>query len=371
MMTAKKLKTTVATPPLRSIYFYPTESCNLRCIHCWVKPDHAVDARSYDLLNRNNIGVATMEKVVAQALDLGLVNIKLTGGEPFVSPEIFDFMDCFSKFDLSLTIETNGTLLTEEKIEKLKNYNIRLLSTSLDGSCAKIHERIRGVPGSFGKTVKAIAGLVKHGIFPQVIFCLQALNAHDLEATIKLADNLGVNSFEINPLALSGDINSADNGCRALTLEQLLAVGKQVEKIFPEKFPDIHVNLYLPPALKGIRSLAATNLSTCAIFSICGILANGDVSLCGIGRTRKHLVAGNVKQQSLADIWQNAEIFQLLRKKIPGDLEGVCGRCLFRFHCLGFCRADVLAKERPITAPLSMCQQAFEKGLFPETRILD
>ncbi len=369
-MADKHFKTTVDCPPLRSIYFYPTESCNLRCIHCWVKPDHAADTKAYERFNRNNITVPQMEEVIKQALELGLVNIKLTGGEPFVCPEIFNFLDCFSKYDVSLTIETNGTLLTAEKIKRLKNYNIRMLSTSLDGSSAKAHERIRGVPGSFNKTVKAVTGLIKHGIFPQVIFCLQTLNAPDLEATIQLARDLGVKSFEINPLALGGNATAADNDCQALTLKQLLDLGKRVEKKFPKQYPGMHVNLYIPPALKGIQSLSRSGLSTCSIFSICGILSNGDVSLCGIGRTQKHLVAGNIKKQSIKEIWQNAEIFRLLREKIPGNLEGVCGRCLFRFHCLGFCRADVLAEDRPLTAPLSLCREAFEKGLFPKTRLL-
>ncbi|MCP3951973.1 MAG: radical SAM protein [Desulfobacterales bacterium] len=370
-MTDRHTHTPVPCPPLRSIYFYPTQSCNLRCIHCWIKPEHVADSRAYHQVNRDNISVNLMETVVAQAVDLGLVNIKLTGGEPFVCPEIFDYLDCFSKYGLSFTIETNATLLTTAKIKKLKAYNIRLLSTSLDGSGPRVHDRIRGVPGSFERTATAITALVQHQIFPQVIFCLQRANAHDLEATIQVARKLGIKSFEINPLALSGNLVASDSDCQALALEQLLDLNRRVETIFPEKFPDIRVNLYIPPALKGIRSLATTNLKACAIFNICGILANGDVSLCGIASTRKELVAGNVKTQSLKEIWEKAEIFQRIRKKIPGGLEGVCSRCLFRHHCLGFCRADVLAEGRPVTAALSMCQEAFEKGLFPETRILD
>lgn len=357
-------------PPLRSIYFYPTESCNLRCSHCWVKPDHAGDMSTCRSLNRDNISVAQMESVVGQAIGLGLVNIKLTGGEPFVCPELFDFLDCFSKFDISVTIETNATLLTRSKIERLKNYNIRMLSTSLDGSGPDVHDQIRGIRGSFDRTVQAIKDLVDQKIFPQVIFCLQQTNAHDLEKTIQLAHTLGVKSFEINPLAMVAMENDQDT-CRPLPLEQLLDLGHQVEKDFPRRFPGLHVNLYIPPALKGIRALAAANLNTCAIFTICGILANGDVSLCGVGRNRRELVAGNVMQQGLSDIWQNAAIFKQIRWEIPGALAGICGSCLFKHHCLGFCRADVLSEDRPMVAPFSMCQEAYEKGLFPGTRILE
>jgi len=370
-MTNQHTQANGPSPPLRSIYFYPTQSCNLRCIHCWVKPEHVTDKGAYKRANRDNISVDLMASVVEQALDLGLVNIKLTGGEPFVCPEIFDYLDCFSRYGISFIIETNATLLTTDKIKRLANYKVRLLSTSLDGSSARVHDRIRGVAGSFDRTCKAIEGLVTHGLFPQVIFCLQQANVHDLEATIQLAQNLGIKSFEINPLALAGSRPAADSRCRALSLAQLLALNQRVENVFPAKFPHLQVNFYIPPALKGIRTIAAYNLNTCALFSICGILANGDVSLCGIASTRKELVAGNVRDRSLKEIWENADIFQTIREKIPGRLEGICGRCLFRHHCLGFCRADVLAEDRPITAALTMCQEAFEKGLFPETRILD
>lgn len=370
-MTNINLKNTDTIPGLRSIYFYPTESCNLRCIHCWLRPEHAADKQDYARLNRHNITVSQMETVVKEALGLGLKSVKLTGGEPFVCPEIFDFMDCFSKFDLNLTIETNATLLTTSKIKKLKNYNIRQLSTSLDGSCAKTHDRIRGIPGSFDKTVRAIAGLIENGISPQVIFCLQVLNVQDLEATIQVARDLAVKSFEINPLLLFDSRTTDDSDCKALGLEALLDIGRRVEKIFPRKFPGIHVNLYLPPALKGARTLGGSGLNTCAVFNICGILSNGDVSLCGVGHARSQLVAGNVKHTGIGELWRNGRIFKELRAKIPGELEGVCSRCLFRFHCLGFCRADVLASNNSMTAPLAMCREAFEMGLFPETRILD
>jgi hypothetical protein len=52
-------------------------------------------------------------------------------------------------------------------------------------------------------------------------------------------------------------------------------------------------------------------------------------------------------------------------------MEGICGKCLFKLHCLGFCRADVLAANRPLTDPYSLCGEVFEKGLFPKSRILN
>ncbi len=103
--------------PLRSIYFYPTESCNLRCIHCWLQTSFATNENSYQMQNQKNVSAKVMEQVVKDALPLGLSYIKFTGGEPFLDPDIFEYLDTFSKYDLMFGFETNGTLLTKKMVK--------------------------------------------------------------------------------------------------------------------------------------------------------------------------------------------------------------------------------------------------------------
>ena len=355
--------------PLRSIYFYPTESCNLKCIHCWINPVHASDDQTFETQNRDNISVNTMDRVVRDAVPLGLNHIKLTGGEPFLHPHLFGFLECFSRNGLSLSFETNGTLLTKPIVNRLKEYKLRQISISLDGSTPEVHERIRGAKGCFDEAIKGIRLLIEEGIYPQVIFCLQKINASDLENTIRLVQKIGVRSFEINPLAVLGESKASTKGCEGLPIEELLSLGKAVERRFPEQYPDMHIDLYLPPALKGIKELSMNTLCTCRIHSICGILSNGDVSICGIGRRKKNLIMGNVKETGIARIWEEGEIFKEIREKVPLQMEGVCGKCLFRSHCLGFCRADVLYNKQSVLAPYRVCEEAFQKTIFPESRL--
>ena len=359
--------------PLRSIYFYPTESCNLRCIHCWVNPGYAPDETTYQSQNSTNVPVDTMADVIRQARPLGLQHIKITGGEPLLSPLFFDYLDCFSKFDLDLSLETNATLLDDRAARKLRGYRFRHISTSLDGSSPEVHERIRRVRGSFDRVLKGIRSLMANGFTPQVIFCLQQANAHDLEDSIRLALDLRIKSFEINPLIEFKGQNSGSNqnACRGLDLEQLVDLEHRIEKDFSQQFPEIKINLYLPPALKSMHVLSTRNQCSCRIFNICGILSNGDVSVCGIGRRRKSLVMGNVAREPIERIWQKGTLFQEIRQSVPDKLKGICGRCLFRYHCLGFCRADTLFSGQSVLEPNEFCQEAFDRGLFPKTRVLD
>lgn len=357
--------------PLTSIYFYPTESCNLKCMHCWIHPEFTPNRNSYQRQNRENVSVETMERVVQDALPLGLSHIKFTGGEPFLNPELFSFLDSFSRYGLSFTIETNGTLLTKSIVQRLKEYNIRLLSLSLDGSIPKTHDKIRGVKGSLEKAVHAIQLLIESEINPQIIFCLQKSNAADLEETIRLAYKLKVKSFEINPLALLEENYSKKKGCEGLPIEELLLLEKKIEKEFPKRYPGMHIDLYIPPALKGMKELSLNKLSTCNVLNICGILSNGDVSMCGVGRRKRAMVVGNVKVNSVAQIWKGGTLFREIREKVPSQLKGICGSCLFKYHCLGFCRADVLFNGQSLLDPNNFCEETFQKGLFPKSRVLD
>jgi len=301
---------------------------------------------------------------------LGLSHIKVTGGEPFLAPNLFEYLDMFSRNKLSLGIETNATLLTEDIVRRLKKCHLKNISVSLDGGSAVVHEKVRSIRGCFEKAVTGIQYLIEHAIYPQVIFCLQRINAHDLENTIELADRLGVRSFEINPLSLAPRV-SKPTICESLATEEILELEKKVESEYAARFPHMHIDLYLPPALKGMKELSKYRLCTCKILNICGILSNGDVSICGIGRRNEALMMGNVKDKSIAQIWRQGALFKEIREKIPFEMEGICGKCLFKFHCLGFCRADVLATNRPLTDPYGLCGEVFQKGLFPKSRILN
>lgn len=356
--------------PLRSIYFYPTESCNLRCIHCWVRPAYTADNSVYQRQNQKNVSVEVMARVVQDSLALGLNHIKVTGGEPFLNPNLFEYLEVFSRNKLSLAIETNATLLTEDIVRRLKRCHLKYISVSLDGSTAVVHERVRAVRGCFEKAVTGIQYLIEYGIYPQVIFCLQKINVHDLENTIELADRLGVRSFEINPLSFMHK-TSKPKVSESLAIEEVLELERKVESEYVSRFPHMHIDLYLPPALKGMEELSKHRLCTCKILNICGILSNGDVSICGIGRRNEALVMGNVRYKSIAHIWRQGVLFKEIREKIPFEMEGICGKCLFKLHCLGFCRADVLAANRPLTDPYGLCEEVFEKGLFPKSRILN
>ena len=64
-------------------------------------------------------------------------------------------------------------------------------------------------------------------------------------------------------------------------------------------------------------------------------------------------------------------VFKEIRRKIPFQMNGICGKCLFKYQCLGFCRAAVLFNDQSLVEPYEICDEVFQKGIFPKSRILN
>ena len=90
-------------------------------------------------------------KQIAESMDASKILINVTGGEPLVRQDLCEVMEYASKelgFHWGMT--TNGILLNEKNIEKLKNANMESISVSIDG-LQETHDEFRGVPGSYEK----------------------------------------------------------------------------------------------------------------------------------------------------------------------------------------------------------------------------
>ena len=181
-------------PSLNTMYFYLTSYCNLNCIHCWLSPAYINKDKA-----PTEAPFETLKDIIDQALPLGLRSIKVTGGEPFLSKNIFKLISYAAKKKLGVIIETNGTLINDSKARFLKENNVKVVSISLDGPNKKIHEALRGA-NSFEKAVAGIKLLKEYGINLQVIMSIYKNNIKYVEDTINIAESSGADSFKINPV---------------------------------------------------------------------------------------------------------------------------------------------------------------------------
>ncbi len=348
---------------LSSLYLYLTGTCNLHCSHCWIAP---VFSNGGD----QGIPYEPLKNTILETVDLGLSSVKLTGGEPLLYPRFKELVLFLSKHDLSITIETNGMLLDDELALFLNDNNVSQISISLDSSDNKIHDSIRGRKGAFEKAVAAIKAAANRDYHCQVIMALQKKNAADLQNVITLCHELNAGSLKVNHLIPSGRAENIFSEKNNLELDELVEIyhslGNEIQ--VPE---ELDVIFDLPPGFKPVEELKKGSLVECGILNILGILGSGDYSICGVGQVEESLRLGNIEKDSITHVWENNKTLIDLRDSLATRLTGVCGKCIFRFQCLGGCRANAYSVSGDLFAPYFLCSQLYEAGKFPLSRLTD
>ena len=345
---------------LSSLYIYQTDSCNLRCSHCWISP-------KFSQSKQNDLPLDSLKRTVTEAKPLGLQSVKITGGEPLLYSELPSFLSFLDAEGLTVYIETNGTLMDRDIINHFKSSNVKQVSVSVDAASEKIHDEIRGVKGSLNRTLEGLRLLSKAGVSSQIIMTLQQKNRNEIPGVIRLSNELGAGSLKINHLIPTGRGKKAFARGDNLGLEELIGLCRLVKEKYPRR-ENLEIIFDLPLAFRSIDAIKRGGTRDCRILNILGILANGDFSICGIGQTIPELRMGNIHHDSVSSVWNKHPILKELRQSLPSKLEGICQDCIFKFQCLGACRANAYALSGGFYTPYFLCQKLFDAGQFPSSR---
>jgi radical SAM protein with 4Fe4S-binding SPASM domain len=126
--------------------FELTLHCNLSCCHCYVTPNSSKEELSYEEIC----------SILDQLAEIGCFHLNLTGGEIFTRSDIFKILEYAKKKGFYLILLTNGTLITPEVTDCLKDLNINQVDISLYGMTEKTYESITQVSGSFQRCLQGI-----------------------------------------------------------------------------------------------------------------------------------------------------------------------------------------------------------------------
>lgn len=352
---------------LRSIYFYLTEGCNLRCRHCWISPKYQNENQACAALDFDLFG-----SIIAQARCLGLRAAKLTGGEPLIHPRIHDIIELIRTENLRLIVETNGILCTPNLSREMAACKSPFVSVSLDGSDAETHEWMRGVSGCFEKALEGIRNLTGAGLKPQIIMSVIRRNKNQIEQVVRMTESLGCGSIKLNIVQPTARGEQMHDQGETLTIEELIELGQWVERDLAPT-TSLRLSHSHPLAFRPLGRMFGDNgcgCNTCGILSIIGVLADGSYALCGIGEMIPELVYGHAAKDRLEDVWKNSPVLKELRKGLPNRLEGICAHCALKGVCLGHCVAQNYYSTGTLWSAYWYCDQAHSKGLFPDGRLL-
>lgn len=362
-MTNPKLELPEGVPALNTFYVYLTGGCNLACQHCYLAPTYHANGGTGGHLDYNLFVLA-----IEEGLPLGLGGVKLTGGEPLLHPDFIRIVDFLKDKKLELTIETNGTLLTKEVATHFREQDaLRFISVSLDGSTPETHDAFRGVKGSFEKACQGIRNLVEVGYHPQVIMSPHAGNVHEIESLVRFVESIGASSVKFNPVQPTGRGKSMEKHGKLLDIQELIQIGNWIEKDL-QKQVSIPLLFGWPMAFRSISRLSVPE-GKCNIFNILGILSSGHLAMCGIGSQVPDLCYGKIGEDRIKDVWiHNSKLLEL-REMLPLELDGVCGQCVFKGNCMGYCVAGNYSSTNSLSAAYWFCQLAYEQGIFPQSRL--
>jgi SynChlorMet cassette radical SAM/SPASM protein ScmF len=313
--------------------------------------------------------VETFEAAVLEAKPLGLKAVKWTGGEPTIHPQFPSLLEIQRKHELQGRVETNGMEVTETLARQMKDSGVHHVAVSLDGARPETHNAIRGVQGAHRRALRGVGNLVEVGFKPQLIMTLMRENVGELESLLDLAEEVGAGSVKLNIVqpTLRGEEMHASG--ETLTVLELIELNRRVDSELAQEYA-FPIFYDIPMAFRSLRHmLEGDGCSVCGIMGILGLLADGHYALCGIGEHVPEMVFGRAGVGELERIWSEHPVLLQIRKGLPGQLKGVCERCLMKGACLGSCVAQNYYRSQDLLAPYWFCELAEEAGLFPATRL--
>ncbi len=309
-----------------------TKRCNLRCSHCYL------DASFLNVDAVDELSFEECKKLIDQMAEVNPdACLILTGGEPLLREDIYDIASYADKKGFMVVMGTNGTLLNDTTVPKMLDAGIKGIGISLDSLHPEVHDKLRGLPGSWDKAIKGVEAAKKYNLDFQIQATVTKENFDEIPKMVDFSHKLGATGFYLFFLVCTGR-------------------GEKMTDISPEQYEEILTYVYkvhgnydgmmvrakCAPHFKRIAYQLDQNspllkgyVGGCrAGTNYCRISPEGEITACPYMPDS----VGNVKENHFKELWSNSELFEQLRHP---KYEGKCEYCEFKLLC-GGCRARAL-----------------------------
>ncbi len=318
-----------------------TRTCNLNCVHCYMDSD----AKAYE----GELTTEEAKKFIDDLAEFKVPVLLFSGGEPLIRKDFFELAKYAAEKGIRPTLSTNGTLITREVAQKIKNIGVGYVGISLDG-LREVNDKFRGKEGAFQKAMEGIQNCVAVGQRVGLRFTINSHNFSELDKIFDFIEEENIDRVCFYHLVYSGRGNAMVN--EDVTPEQSRQAMETIirrtidfEKRGLKKeilTVDNHcdgVYIYLrtlredPQKAAEIKELISMNGGNRS-----GI-AFGEVDPLGYvhpDQFSQHITFGNVRERKFGDIWTDIShpILAGLKERKP-LLKGRCGKCQFLANCNG------------------------------------
>lgn len=341
-----------------TVVWETTRACDLACVHCRAEANsqRSKDELTFDEAQR----LVQSVKVFGAPYPLFI----LTGGDPAKRSDIFDIISYARKQGLRVAMTPSATpLITRDAVRRFADAGLVRLALSLDGKDAPTHDRFRGVAGSFDRTLKILDWCREFGLETQIH---TTVTRHVLDDLPEIAEMIGQHGIKLWALFLLIAVGRAARpevrrlNLNARQFESLFHWLYDLTKSAPfdvtprEGYHYRRVLLQRRAAELGVPAedllvnaekkewtpteLASSTQATRIVRAPLGVndgkgivfvSHQGDVQPSGF----LNLIGGNVRSESLANIYRNSPVF--LRVRDYSQIKGKCGVCEFKNICGG------------------------------------
>ena len=299
-------------PCLQSIIVEITQKCNERCVHCYIPHENK------NLIMPDN----DFYNIVDMCTDMGtIVNFRITGGECMSHPSFKSFIKYVKENGFSLTLLTNLTLLDDEIIDILKSGLLSQVQVSLFSVISEIHDRITTISGSLEKTLKNIEKLKKAGIPVSIATQAMEINKDSIEGLYAYSKAHGIDLRCDWTIIAKEDRNKENLSNRICDLSNYNDICKVKLRYIDGYKDELKEELSKSPKPENSH--------------LCNAGANGlyiDTNLNVHPCPGWDLSVGNLKRESLSDIWHKSKILQKVRDVVLKDFPK-CAKCNIRNLC--------------------------------------
>lgn len=319
-----------------------TKTCNLKCRHCYMSSDN----KKY----QNELTTQEAKSFIDDLADFHVPVLLFSGGEPLIRPDFFELAEYAQAKGVRPTLSTNGTLITREVAQRIKDIGVGYVGISLDG-LQDVNDQFRGVEGAFQKAMAGIQNCVAVGQRVGLRFTINHHNIQELENIFDFIERENINRVCFYHLVYSGrgtamkdqDV-TAEESRRAMDI--IIRRTKDFEDRGLEK-EILTVDNHCDGVYMYLKALAEGNDQQAAQIKKYISMNGGNRSGIAFGEVdpfgyvhpdqfTQHHTFGNVRDRKFSEIWQDTSnpIMAGLKDRKP-LLKGRCSQCRFLENCNG------------------------------------
>ena len=304
-----------------------TLKCNIHCLHC--------GSSANSKTRKDELTTFEALDLIEQLADLGCKRVVLSGGEPFLRKDWAVLALRVRDLGMDVTFISNGFMVDDDIVDLLKIIEPTGVGFSLDGGVEETHDYIRGKKGVFKRCVNALKICSKAGFYTSAVSSIHKKNINELEKILEILLENGVRAWQIQTATPQGrmPLELAIDEEEFYYLAQFIAQKRKEYKNI--------IDIYESDCM-GYYSVLSKDFFNkkwrgCqAGLQIIGIESDGTIKGC-LSLHGKDYEEGNIRNKSLAEIWNDKNNFKLNRRFSPDSLVGICKDCKWGQVCRGGC----------------------------------